>query len=333
MYSHIAVGGTFDHFHKGHAHLIKTASKTAKNITIGITGDNLLEHKEFKQSIESLDVRKKNLAHFLTTHNIHAAIVEIHDVFGPASSDNSMDSIISTKETLKNVQLLNKKRAQNGLNKLKIILVDFIKSEDKKIIRSRRIRKGEINSEGANYSYIFKKTASLTLPSSLKDSLRNPFGEVITISDKSIDTTAKKAIHFLNKRLFPIVIAVGDVVSESFAKQGYIPDIQIIDKKTQRKDYLPTKSLQIDSFSKNPAGKIQKAAVMQLSKNITSFLKSKKKTIQLIQGEEDLMALPAMLLAPLNSLIIYGQTGLGIVLVVVTEQTKKKVEYLLSEFI
>lgn len=334
MYSHIAVGGTFDHFHTGHEHLLKTAFKSAKKVTIGITNDNLLDHKEFKESIEPFEVRKKNLLDFLIKNklNTNATIVQIHDIFGPASTDRSIDSIIATKETLRNVNLLNNKRVQNGLNKLKIVPVNFIKSEDKKIIRSARIRKGEINNQGINYKYLFKKNPILTLPSALKKTLRNPFGEVITISDENLEQTAKKAISFLGSRTFPIIITVGDVVSESLAKQGYIPDIQIIDKKTQRKDYLPTKSLQIDSFSKNSPGKIQKAAVMQLSKNINTFLTKGKKQIQLIKGEEDLMALPAMLLAPLDSLIVYGQSSLGIILVVVTSQTKKKVEFLLSKF-
>ncbi len=335
MYKHVAVGGTFDHFHKGHEHLLHIAFKSAKQVTIGITTDNLLTDKEFNQAIEPFEVRKQYILDYLNLHKLQskATIVKINDIFGPASTDNTMDSIIATKETIKNVLLLNKKRIQNGFIKLKVIRVDFIKSEDRKIIRSGRIRKGEINSEGLNYGFLFKKKDSLILPKHLRESLRQPFGDMITTSNKNTITTAKKAISLIKKQHFPIIISVGDVVSESLTKQGFTPDIQIIDKRTQREEYLPTKMLQIPSFSKNPAGKIQKSAVKQLQKNIHNYLTNGIKSIQLIQGEEDLMALPSIILSPLGGLVLYGQSNVGIIMVKVTVQIKKKVELLLSQFI
>jgi len=42
-----------------------------------------------------------------------------------------------------------------------------------------------------------------------------------------------------------------------------------------------------------------------------------------IKGEEDLLTLPAVLFAPLDSVVCYGQPGKGMVLVKVTEEKKR----------
>ena len=51
-----------------------------------------------------------------------------------------------------------------------------------------------------------------------------------------------------------------------------------------------------------------------------------------IQGEEDLLALPAILLAPLGSVVIYGQKDLGVVVVEVTEEKKEEVKKIINLF-
>ena len=51
-------------------------------------------------------------------------------------------------------------------------------------------------------------------------------------------------------------------------------------------------------------------------------LKTDEKTLILVDGEEDLFALPAIFLAPINSLVLYGQPNKGFVLVKVTDKTR-----------
>ena len=51
-----------------------------------------------------------------------------------------------------------------------------------------------------------------------------------------------------------------------------------------------------------------------------------------VKGEEDLLALPAILLAPLHSIMLYGQMDMGIVMVEVTEEKKKEVMEILKKF-
>jgi hypothetical protein len=50
-----------------------------------------------------------------------------------------------------------------------------------------------------------------------------------------------------------------------------------------------------------------------------------------VSGEEDLLTLPAVLLAKNGSRVFYGQPGKGMVLIEVNAKTKKKVKKLVDE--
>jgi hypothetical protein len=51
----------------------------------------------------------------------------------------------------------------------------------------------------------------------------------------------------------------------------------------------------------------------------------------LVKGEEDLAALPAIALAPISSVVIYGLPDEGAVSVIVTESKKKEIQSLLDK--
>ena len=51
-----------------------------------------------------------------------------------------------------------------------------------------------------------------------------------------------------------------------------------------------------------------------------------------VNGEEDLLTLPAILFAPLNSLVLYGHWQYGIIVVEVDEKIKEKVRKILKKF-
>jgi uncharacterized protein (UPF0218 family) len=56
-----------------------------------------------------------------------------------------------------------------------------------------------------------------------------------------------------------------------------------------------------------------------------------KQTI-VVAGEEDLLALPAILLAPLGAIVLYGQWDRGAILVKVNEEKKKEVLGIVEKF-
>jgi len=83
----------------------------------------------------------------------------------------------------------------------------------------------------------------------------------------------------------------------------------------------------------NKAGTISVEVMSAFKSALKNYLKTGNKQLIIIDGEEDLTVLPAILLAPLDSLVLYGQMGLGVVAVSVTEEKKKEVKEILRKFV
>lgn len=82
----------------------------------------------------------------------------------------------------------------------------------------------------------------------------------------------------------------------------------------------------------NEPGTINLKTAETIKTAMRNFLKTGQKQLIIIKGEEDLLALPAILFAPLGAVVLYGQWGLGVVMVEVTEKTKEIVRNLLKRF-
>jgi len=132
----------------------------------------------------------------------------------------------------------------------------------------------------------------------------------------------KKLGELLDREKPSKIISVGDIVSESMAKHGISPQVMIVDNKVMREAIAPI-FLEADQIFrlKNPPGTItdQAWSIMQ------EALKQVQRTKVVVDGEEDLLTLVAVLCAPENSLVVYGQPHEGIVVVKVTEQTKRMI--------
>jgi pantetheine-phosphate adenylyltransferase len=145
----ICVGGTFNIFHKGHKLLLQTAVETAGNdgkIFIGITSGKLIEKKPCLRDIHS---RIKDVQSFLSTLTIKP-IIEIQPItnkYGPTLNKN-FDAIIVSPGTKKNADIINHKRKEKGLKKIRIIEIPYVMAYDGKPIQSSRIITGEINKNG-----------------------------------------------------------------------------------------------------------------------------------------------------------------------------------------
>jgi GTP-dependent dephospho-CoA kinase len=73
-------------------------------------------------------------------------------------------------------------------------------------------------------------------------------------------------------------------------------------------------------------------AAKKIAAAITDFKTHHTQQLIDVSGEEDLLAIPAILLAPLSSVVVYGQFDQGIVVAHVTEQNKKRVYDLFGKF-
>jgi pantetheine-phosphate adenylyltransferase len=326
-FSHTIVGGTFDRFHAGHQKLLDTVFAASDFVTIGISTEKLYKNKLLANIIESFETRKKYVQTFVNNNNVEdrVNIIAIDDIYGTTLQEKNIDAIFVTEKNKEAAGLINEKRKVIGFPPLHIVLVPFVKGNDGKVISSDRIRKGEIDRAGNSYQLLFSET-SLTLPHSLRSKLREPIGKVV----QDLRDVISGSSH-------PVVIAVGDIVALTFFANDQQANVSIVDFKTRRhvlhgSDEISLNALQPTISAKNSAGKIEKEAVKRLNQAIATFLETGEKQTIKIDGEEDLLTLPAILLSPLGSVVVYGQFDRGAVIVTVTEEKKQDITALVKQF-
>jgi len=151
----------------------------------------------------------------------------------------------------------------------------------------------------------------------LREKLKAPLGLLI---QGSFDETMKTLRELIEKEKPSKIISVGDAVSDSLTRHGFSPQVLIVDNRVMRKVIQPI-ALDADQtlHVKNPPGTLTEEAWTV----IKDALKGKRRTKVLVDGEEDLLTLVAVLCAPENSLVVYGQPREGIVVVKVTEKTRE----------
>ncbi len=163
----------------------------------------------------------------------------------------------------------------------------------------------------------------LKLPDEVRPLLKRPLGQLFS----SVTT----AIEYLQQLRPTRLIAVGDIVTADLIEAGLKLDVAVVDFVVMRSPVDKKIRRTIDSFDvkivrvKNPAGTI--------TQELRAVLDEAKPPIKIIvDGEEDLATLPAVLSAPLGSVVVYGQPYEGIVIVEVTESKRREFEALLEQF-
>ncbi|OGK23557.1 hypothetical protein A2954_02505 [Candidatus Roizmanbacteria bacterium RIFCSPLOWO2_01_FULL_37_12] len=214
---------------------------------------------------------------------------------------------------------------------------------------------------------ISNEKKELILPKYLREELRKPLGKVISGSVDRLSETAKEVIKSIKslKSKVTMTIAVGDIVTKSLIDVEFKPDVSIIDFRSRRQpinpkskflnskqlskfkilsiqksfDYFNLKHLNLFRVSnlefricQNQPGTINLETSNIIKKTVKKYLAKRKKSLILVKGEEDLLALPAILFAPLDAVVLYGQIDMGVVMVEVTEERKKEVKRILRKF-
>ena len=156
--------------------------------------------------------------------------------------------------------------------------------------------------------------------------LKRPFGLLIKQEEIS-----KENIFSLIKES-NMIITVGDATTEKILSFDLMPSLSIIDgierriKKSEleilnlKNTFLTKNHIYNQYQCKNTKGTISKEAYLTIKK----ILVEKEQAIIFIDGEEDLLALPVFALAPLGSIVFYGQPLEGIVMVKINDEIKKK---------
>jgi uncharacterized protein (UPF0218 family) len=109
---------------------------------------------------------------------------------------------------------------------------------------------------------------------------------------------------------------------------GLNPQVQIIDCLEKRGKRLVPINGEINTklSCKNPPGEITEES-MQIIKKAFS---SEPPVRIIVDGEEDLLVIPVCILAPENSVVMYGQPNEGLVIVQITPKIRAKVQKILD---
>lgn len=332
----VVCGGTFDHFHKGHEEFLRLALSYGQKIIIGLTSERYVQENKkdegllLIEKIESYHERRKSLINFLKKEKVEnrVEIVLINNFFGPTLEKKlSINAIVVSENSIKNATKINQERKKIGLSKLPIILKHLVKGNDKKIISSTRIRKGEINRLGRSYLNPLWFSVNLELSKALRKKLQMPLGLLFK--------NEKDSLKNLNNSY---LVAIGDVITQSFNKGSSFPKISAVDFCIARKktfnsfEELGFKGKEMIINVKNKSGLLT-PAIFKASKQAFQFLGEKKNVIIKIEGEEDLAVLPIILASPLGFSVFYGQPDKGVVRIDVTEESKEMVYQFVNNFI
>ncbi|HKW43951.1 MAG TPA: GTP-dependent dephospho-CoA kinase family protein [Thermoplasmata archaeon] len=157
--------------------------------------------------------------------------------------------------------------------------------------------------------------ATLRLPDSLREFLRWPMGPLVSGAD--ILPTIGRASP---------VATVGDFCTLDLVARGRTPDVCVVDFKTKRQEdpelrealsRVGTKALRVT----NPAGTI----VADAWRVMSEAFKSDERVRVEVRGEEDLLALVCIALAPGSAAVLYGLPSQGVVVVKPDQSAKAKV--------
>src|SRR5258708_1742661 len=195
--------------------------------------------------------------------------------------------------------MINSERERLFLPPLPIYECDLLKDSTGEFVSSTRIRQGKINRRGQVYAQLFAQ--DFTLTPEQKTFFQTKQGNIVK----------EPSPQFVPKYV------VGDIVLENFLKGDWPYTVGVLDGRSARTEYH---SAVLDTLKRgpaiaNPAG-IIRSDLMKALEAMTPLI--------VVDGEEDLAAVAAVLSAPLNAAVYYGQPNEGMVEMVVTEELKEK---------
>jgi len=146
----VAVGGTFDEFHKGHKTLLEKAFEIGEKVLIGLCTDEFVKRMKKPHVVASYEKRLKELKNWLSKKGWleRAKIIPLNDPYGVTISEGCVEALVVSRETEPRAYEINQKRQEKGLKPLKIVVIEMVPAENHIPISTTRIRHGEIDREG-----------------------------------------------------------------------------------------------------------------------------------------------------------------------------------------
>jgi cytidyltransferase-like protein len=146
----VAVGGTFDEFHRGHKVLLMKAFEIGEHVLIGLCSDEFVKKMGKPHMTAPYAERLKELRAFLDSLGLsdRAEIIPLNDPYGKTLVDRCIEALVVSEETEKTAIEINQKRSKVQLPPLEIVTIVMVPAENCKPISTTRIREGEIDREG-----------------------------------------------------------------------------------------------------------------------------------------------------------------------------------------
>lgn len=327
------IGGTFDRFHAGHRNLLVTALSRCQTVEVWVTADSIAKAKDPR--IGPWEERVEEIRQALNSQLDRLEFHELKDLYGPAPIHKEASAIICTAETMPECITINEMRQDSGLSELEVISVDHTMSWDGRTISSSRIRLGEIDREGDRWIPELFESNEMVLTPQVESELKDPFGQLIPGPEDEPSHAMSEVLILTEGALGPL-IAVGDVTVKALQDLGRPADIGLIDGRTKRQVWEGAEGIDSTLYDSvlecsSPAGRLTPSLLSSCKAAISSW-RDEKSSLIIVEGEEDLAPLLLHPLAPIGSVILYGQPGEGVVIRRCGEDAKQRCRRLLSGF-
>ena len=331
------IGGTFDRFHSGHMSLIETGLSCCEEIQVWITSDDIAQSKDVR--IKKWEERKSDLERATFAHSSRISIHFLSDDFGPALETREATAIICSNDTMQNCLEINTQRKESGLDPLEIILAESTLSWNGKVISSSQIRAGLMDRKGNSWIPDNISSSDTRLTPRVESKLKQPFGQLIEGPEDDTSIAINEALSHISKNpdFNGLLIAVGDVTVLGFQTAGRPADIAFIDGRTKRSHWASSDQINKNLFDNiiecnSPAGSLTISLLDACKTSVSLWKENGGSSLIIVSGEEDLAPLLLHPLAPIGSVVVYGQPGRGVVVRWCDEDSKNRCRDLLSDF-
>lgn len=160
----------------------------------------------------------------------------------------------------------------------------------------------------------------VSLPTGLRHELKDPMGP--------IETEAAPLLAAVDGPL----VTVGDVVTYHVREAGRAPDVALVDGITEREAVDETIRETVTTGETRAVSNPQGTITAALARELVAAIDDPDPVTLLVDGEEDLATLPAIVAAPDGTSVVYGQPDEGMVHVVVDDEVRERIRSLLTRF-
>jgi len=315
----------FDRFHIGHQIMVDRLSEMPYPVACVTGGELVGSGLELEALIQPIELREANLRKFIQS-------VRLDDVVS-VQSVSKFDDLLSIEGDTTFVMYegpccteiesgaLNIRKEKMAVNDT-IEYLKPVRAHDGEKLASARIRLGEIDRDGRRLRGTKEPPRELQLEG--RAGLKTPKGEVFNEKDGPPE---KRVVRKILEEAPDCVIAVGDVTASTLLKEDYIPKVMVVDGITKRGPFEEQFTAERIYTIFNP----QAAIYPEAWSVIDTAIHDDANSLILVEGEEDLMGFPAVLLAPDDSVVLYGQPDVGIVWIPVNDENRKIARNLLEE--